>query len=396
MSRQPAVIILKTRVALVEGAYPHTEGRLMENISTVVGMDVHKETIVAGVLPARSEKITQVLKIENRPQAIEKLAKRLSARGPVEYVYEAGCCGFELYRQLKELGQKCAVVAPSFTPVLPGDKVKTDRRDAEKLARFYRAGELKEVYVPTNEGESVRELIRLREDFLKDRLRARQRLLGFLLRHGHVWEARYWTVAFKQWLRVRKFEWKESQETFETYLQNAEDIQEKLENLNKRIEEKSLEEPYRTPVKYLRCFKGVDTLAAMTLMTEVEDYQRFENARGFMSYTGLVVREYSSGSKVNRGHLTKMGNAHLRRILVESAWSYRFSNHHGRFAEKRRKDCPEEVIRIAKKAQVRLHQRFMRLISRNKTTQVAVVAVARELAGFVWAMSRYFPKRVSA
>jgi transposase len=368
----------------------------MEKGITVVGMDVHKETIVAGVLPSRSEKITQVLKFENRPQAIERFAKKLAAHGPVEYVYEAGCCGFEIYRQLKALGQKCAVVAPSFTPVLPGDKVKTDRRDAEKLARFYRAGELKEVYVPSNEGESVRELIRIREDFLKDRLRARQRLLHFLLRHGHVWGKRNWTVEFNRWLWGRKFEWKESQETFETYLLNLGDINERLESLNKRIEEKSQEEPYRTPVKYLRCFKGIDTLAAMTLVTEVEDFQRFDNARGFMSYTGLVVREYSSGSKVIRGHLTKMGNAHLRRILVESAWSYRFSNHHGRFAEKRRKDCPEEVIRIAKKAQVRLHKRFMRLISRNKTTQVTVVAVARELAGFVWAMSRLFPKRIAA
>jgi transposase len=369
----------------------------MENNITVVGLDVHKETIVAGVLPARSEKITQVFNIENRPQALEKLVRKLSAQGTtVEFVYEAGCCGFEIYRQLKELGQKCMVVAPSFTPVRPGDKVKTDRRDAENLARYYRAGELRGIYVPTGEGESVRDLIRIREDFLKDRLRARHRLLGFLLRHGKVHEGRHWTVLHYRWLLTVKFEWKDSQETYDAYLLHLEDIKERLESLNKKIEEKAQEEAYRIPVKYLRCFKGIDTLSAMTLVTEVEDYRRFEKAREFMSYTGLVVREYSSGNKVSRGHLTKMGNAHVRRILVESAWSYRFTNHHGRFAEKRRKGCPEEVVRVAKIAQVRLHRRFMRLVSRNKKSQVAVVAVARELAGFVWAMSRYFPKQVTA
>lgn len=367
----------------------------MKNGSTVVGLDVHKETIVAGVLPAGSEKISEILKVENRPPAVEKLARKLSGHGKVEFVYEAGCCGFEIYRQLKELGYECAVVAPSFTPVRPGDKVKTDRRDSEKLARFYRAGELREVYVPTDEGESIRELIRAREDFVKDRQRSRHRLLNFLLRHGKVWEGRHWTVNHYRWLLTQKFEWRDSQETYGAYLLQLEDIKERLQSLNQKIEAKAQEEPYRTPVRYLRCFKGIDTLSAMTLATEVEDYRRFENAREFMSYTGLVVREYSSGGKVRRGHLTKMGNAHLRRILVEAAWSNRFTNHHGRFAEKRRKDCPEEVVRIAKKAQVRLHHRFMRLINRNKPAQIAVIAVARELAGFVWAMSQHFPKRAT-
>lgn len=367
----------------------------MKNGSTVVGLDVHKETIVAGVLPAGSEKISQILKVENRPPAVEKLVRKLSAHGKLEFVYEAGCCGFEIYRQLKELGHVCAVVAPSFTPVRPGDKVKTDRKDAEKLALFYRAGELRGIYVPTDAGESVRELIRVREDFVKDRQRSRQRLLGFLLRHGKSWEGRNWTVEHSRWLLTVKFEWKESQETYEAYLLQLEDIKERLESLNQKIEAKAQEEPYRIPVKYLRCFKGIDTLSAMTLVTEVEDYRRFENAREFMSYTGLVVREYSSGDRIRRGHLTKMGNAHLRRILVEAAWSNRFKNPYGRFVEKRRKDCPEEVVRVAKKAQARLHHRFMRLISKNKPAQVAVIAVARELAGFVWAMSQHFPNRAT-
>jgi transposase len=308
----------------------------------------------------------------------------------VVFVYEAGPCGYQVQRQITARGKKCVVIAPALTPVRPGDRVKTDRRDAEKLARLYRAGELTEIYVPTCAEEAARDIVRAREDALEDRLRARHRLSKFLLRQGRVYrETKAWGVAHRAWLRSQRFEWPPLQQTFEGNLRAVEEAEARLESLEQRVLDLAQSAPYRTAVGYLRSLKGLDTLGALTLAVETLDFRRFGRAPAYMSLTGLISSERSSGPKERRGGITKAGNAHLRRILVEAAWSYRLKNTVGPQLAARRRGCPAEVVQIARKAQDRLHRKFWRLVSRGKPSQVA--AVARELAGFVWAIAQRVP-----
>jgi transposase len=369
----------------------------MKYSTTVVGLDVHKKTIVASVLPADSDIVTERTTIENNPAAVAKLVKKIAVRGgAVEFVYEAGPCGYETHRQIAGLGYSCFVIAPALTPVRPGDHVKTDSRDADKLARYHRSGELTVIRVPTCEEEAARDLPRAREDALIDRLRSRHRLSRFLLRQGRIFQDKCaWTVKHKQWLQIQKFEWPALTQTFVAAMRAVADADARVEILDRQIEDLSLQEPYRTPVKFLRCLRGIDTLSALTLVVETQDFKRFEGARAFMSYTGAVGREHSSGQRIRRGSITKAGNAHIRRILVESAWAYRRGGWSAT-AKKRREGCPAEVIRIAQKAEARLHRKFSRMVAQNKPAQVAVTAVARELAGFIWSIAQHFPKAVTA
>lgn len=369
----------------------------MNNCITVVGLDVHKETIVAAVLPPKSARATETVTIVNDAKPIAKLVSRLAAKGPVEFVYEAGPCGYDTHRQIAALGHKCVVIAPALTPQRPGDRVKTDRRDAEKLAHFYRCGELAEIRVPTREEEAARDLPRAREDALKDLLRARHRLSKFLLRQGRIFrEARPWGWAHGLWLKSQKFEWAALQQTFEANMRAVEDAKARLEVLSQLLMDLAEKPAYKIPVQYLRCLKGIDTLSALTLVVEVQDFRRFGKARKFMALTGLVSSEFSSGSRVRRGSITKAGNAHIRRILVEAAWSQRYRNLVGAGLAERRKGCPPEIVQIAKKAQARLHRKFWRMSCRSKLPQVTVTAVARELAGFVWAIGQHFPVATAA
>lgn len=369
----------------------------MENCTTVVGLDVHKDSIAVGALPRGSERVTEASTIANDPKAVEKMVVRLTRSGPATFVYEAGPCGYQLHRQITELGGRCVVIAPSLIPVRPGDRIKTDRRDAEKLARLYRAGELTEVRVPTREEESARDLPRVREDALEDRLRARHRLSKFLLRQGRVFrETKAWGTSHRRWLESQRFDWSPAQRSFEAYVRAVEEAEGRLAALDLEIKEMADKEPYRTPVKYLRCLKGIDTLSALTLVVEAQEFRRFQKARGFMKYTGMVASEHSSGNRIQRGSITKAGNAHIRRILVEAAWSYRRVSGVSRTLTERRAGCPGLVIAIAKKAQDRLQRKFTRMVSQNKPHQVAVVAVARELAGFVWGIAQQFPTAVGA
>ncbi len=375
---------------------------------TIVGLDVHKATVVAATLPPTAARPTQTVTIENSPKAIERLVQRFPDRERVVFVYEAGPCGYQVHRQITQMGRKCVVIAPALTPVRPGDRVKTDRRDAGKLARLYRAGELTEIRVPTCAEEAARDLVRVREDALEDRLRARHRLSKFLLRQGRTYgETKAWGVAHRAWLRRQQFEWPSLQQTFEGNLRAVEEAEARLESLDQQVLEFAQSGPYRTAVDYLCSLKGVRTLGAVTLavepaprpLTETLDFARFEHAPAYMSMTGLVSSEpqrrvpgeHSSGSRERRGGITKAGNAHLRRILVEAAWNYRLRNTVSRELAARRRSCPPEVVRIARKAQDRLHRTFWRLVSRGKPNQVAAVAVARELSGFVWAIARQVP-----
>ena len=369
----------------------------MNQSSMVVGLDVHKEKITAAVLPPRATRPTEVLTIENRPKAIVRLVKRLANRGHPLFVYEAGPCGYEVQRQITQIGHTTVVIAPALVPRRPGDRVKTNRRDAEKLARLYRAGELTEIRVPTRAEEAARDLVRVREDALKDRLRARHRLSKFLLRQGRAHhETKGWGAVHHAWLRAQRFDSPLLQSTFEAYMHALQDTEDRLETLDQQVLSLAQAESYRVPVQYFRCLKGIDTLGAITLLVETQDFRRFPNPPAYMSYTGLVCSEHSTGGEERRGPITKAGNAHLRRILVEAAWSYRHRNTTGPELRKRRHGAPPEVVQIARRAQDRLHRKFWRLTSRSKLSQVAAVAVARELAGFVWAIAQHSPQPMSA
>lgn len=358
---------------------------------TVVGLDVHKDLIVTGTLLPNRDRVTETARKENTPSVVAKMAQRAAARGSVEFVYEAGPCGYQIWRQLTALGQKCVVVAPGLIPRRPTERVKTDRLDAEKLARLWRAGELTAVRVPTVEEEAARDLVRVREDALQDRLRHRHRLGKFLLRQGRVHrERKTWGKAHKMWLKTQKFENPLLKSSFEAYMRAWEEAEARLKNLSQQAEDLAGQEPYRRPVAYLRCFKGIDTLSAITILVEAQDLRRFDAAPAFMKFTGMTSSEWTS-VKVRRGAITKMGNAHLRRILIEAAWSYRRSNVAGAPLLRRRKDCPPAVVQLAKKAQDRLCRRFYRLQAKGKPLPKVVTAVARELAGFVWSMARHFP-----
>lgn len=365
----------------------------MEQDSTIIGLDVHKDTITAAVLPPTAARVVETLTIPNTLSALETLVRRLAPRGSLRFVYEAGPCGYEVHRQLTALGQPCAIIAPALTPRRPGDRVKTDRRDAEKLSRLYRAGELTTIRVPTRAEEAARDLVRAREDAVIERLAARHRLTKFLLRQGRVYrETRHARgVLHGLWLKRQRFEPAALQQTFEAYVRSLAETEARLASLDQALAELASQEPYRTPVAALRCLKGIDTLSALTLVVEVQDFRRFATAAAFMSFTGLVPSENSSGSCVRRGSITKVGNAHLRRILVEAAWCNRHGQVVSRELALRRQHAAPQVLAIARKAQTRLHQRYWRLLHRGKLQAVAVTAVARELAGFVWAIAQQVP-----
>lgn len=364
------------------------------NYNTVVGLDVHKATIVAAVLPPATNRPTRTFSIENTPKAVERMVQSLSVKGPVEFVYEAGPCGYITQRQITQMGQKCVLIAPGLIPKRPTDLVKTDRRDAENLARLYRAGELTEIRIPTHEEESARDLVRAREDCMADRLRARHRLSRFLLRQGRVFrETKSWSLAHRAWLKKQQFQWVPLQQTFEGYVRVLDDADAQMQAYDQQLQDMAQQQAYRIPVSYLRCLKGIDTLSALTLIVEAQDFRRFERAASFMGFTGLVSSEYSSGDRVRRGAITKAGNAHIRRILVEAAWGNRNGGITSPVLFYRRKDCPAEVTRIARKAQLRLHRKYWRMVSRGKPHCVALAATARELAGFVWSIAQHFPMR---
>jgi transposase len=281
--------------------------------------------------------------------------------------------------------------------VRPTDRVKTDRRDAEKLARLYRAGELTVIRIPTREEEAARDLVRVREDVLTDRLRARHRLSKFLLRQGRSYvETKSWGVKHRIWLKEQRFEWEPQQKSFESYIRAFEDVDARMATLDQQIADLAQREPYQTPVRYLSCLKGVDTLSAMTLVVEAQDFRRFAKAKSFMGFTGLVSSEWSSSDKVRRGRITKAGNAHIRRILVEAAWSNRNNNVVSYLLANRRKGCPVEVVRIAQKCQTRLNRKYWRMLNQGRPHNVTVAAVARELAGFVWSIGQHIPALASA
>jgi len=358
----------------------------MKNGITFVGLDVHSTSIVLAMLAPGSD--TPVERdLPNDPKLIRRTFARLKAEAPLRCCYEAGPCGFELYRQLTAMGIPCEVVAPALTPRKPGERIKTDRRDARKLVRLYRAGELTPIRVPTPEEEAVRDLVRAREDVRKDLTAARHRLSKFLLRHGRLFShGKRWTERFWRWLRTQTFDRPAERVTFEHYVLQVLHLGERLEALEREIAAVADTEPYRPAVRRLACLRGIATLSAMTLLAEIQDFRRFKHPRQLMAFVGLVPSEHSSGPKQRRGSITKTGNGHARRILVEAAWAYRHPPALGPRTRRLLADQPPEVVVQVRKAHLRLHKRYARLVGRGKRVQVAVTAVARELCGFVWAL----------
>lgn len=363
----------------------------MSKDTLFVGLDVHSESISVAVAGGcRDDEVRYLGRIPNTEAAIRKLVKKHGPAGRLRVCYEAGPCGYVLYWLLTELGVECEVIAPTLIPEKAGDRVKTDRRDAMKLARCHRAGDLTAVYVPTPEHEALRDLLRCLQVAKADRQRSRQRLGKFLLRRGRRRPSGImsWGAKHLQWLRRQRFELQSHQVTFEDYLAQLDYADVHVRRLEQELDEavEQLDATSRLLVASLQALRGVAKLTAVSLVAELGRISRFAHPKQLMGYTGLVPSEHSTGgsNKANRGGITRTGNAYLRRLMVESAWSYRYRPAMGVGLRKRQQGLSPEVCEVAWKAQHRLHRRYRRLSAKGKPPQQVVVAVARELLGFVW------------
>ncbi len=365
-----------------------------------VGFDVHAQTIAVAVAEAGGE-VRSLGVIPNRPESVSKLIKKLGKPQQLRVCYEAGPTGYVLYWQLTKLGVRCEVVAPTLIPVKPGDRVKTDRRDAEKLARCYRAGDLTPVWVPDAAHEALRDLVRAREAAKQDQLRARNRLGKFLLRQGRRAPegTQAWTGKYMKWIKEQvRFEQAAQEATLLDYLHEVEHAAERIQRLENSIDQaiETVPEKMRAVIQGLQSLRGIAKISAVSIVAELGEISRFAKPSQLMGYSGAVCMEDSSGERVRRGPISKAGNAHLRRIVVEAAWSYRHRPRVGAALAARQKDISEEVKEIAWKAQHRLHSRYSKLSAKGKTKQKVVTAVGRELLGFIWAIGTHVERAVSA
>ena len=353
-----------------------------------VGMDVHKETIAIAVFRDSNRNVEFERTIKNEPGKVKKFFNKLKEKGEsILSCYEAGPTGFDLYRILEEMNITCYVAAPSLLPRKPGDRIKTDKRDAIMLAKVLRNGDIVSVHVPSRSDEAVRNYLRMCNNTKSDLKRQKQRLLMFLLSIGIKYETgkKYWTGAHRKWLKALEFEEELSQSIFNEYYIAICELEEKISKLKEKIEEIAAEARYTEKVSKLRCFKGIDTLTALTFVSEIGDFRRFRKAAEFMAYMGLVPSESSSGDKRRLGSITKAGNSRLRKLLIESSWHYKHYVPSKRLTM-RRKGQSSETIAYADKAGRRLSKKYNKLLLRGKISQKIVTAVARELSGFIWGM----------
>jgi len=367
----------------------------MKDCTKFVGLDVSKETIAVGIADAGRDAPRFLGTIANSPEAVRKLIGQLEKDSHLEVCYEAGPTGYELYRQLNEMGVSCIVVAPSLIPVRQGDRVKTDRRDALRLAQLLRAGELTPVWVPDKSDEALRDLVRAREDAKEDLLRAQHRLSKLLLRCDRrpPEGVKNWTKKHRDWLDKLQLDNRAQQTVFQEYLHNITEIEGRIQRLEVAIHEEATESDHAPVIQALQTLRGVKEVTAVTLVAEIGKFSRFRNPKQLMAYAGLVPKEYSSGASRWQGGITKTGNAHVRWILSESAWSYRYKPAVKGDILRRQQGQSPQVQDIAWKAQNRLHRKYLRMVSRGKTPSVAATAVARELLGFVWAIATWIEKQ---
>jgi transposase len=349
-----------------------------------LGMDTSKNTIVAAVL-LPGEQIPAVDRIFNDEAAIRRLIGRFPDRGLLRACYEAGPGGYDLYRLLASMGVACDVVAPSLIPKGGSDKVKTDKRDSFRLARLHRAGELTPIRVPSPAEEAVRDLARVRAAVLADRKRAQQRLTALLMRHGRIWRNTYWTGPHRAWVAAQSFPEPALATALAHYRAALDTRESELACIEAELAPWARREPLAAAAGRLCCYRGIADLNGLTLAAEVVDWRRFASARAFMGFTGLVPAEYSSGQRTWRGHITKAGSGPVRTALIEAAWAYRFSPAVGVTLRRRQQGAAPDTIARSWKAQRRLHGKYRRMVTGGKAAPEAVTAVARELAGFVWA-----------
>ena len=359
-----------------------------EDTKVYVGLDVHKESIaIVQAAPGRGP----ARLVGEIGHDVNRLIKRLQALGEpedVHIVYEAGPTGYGLQRKLQALGYACEIIAPSLIPRRAGERGKTDRRDCLRLAELSRAGELRAIWIPDPADEAIRELSRAREDAVTARTRTRHQLRGFLLRHAIRYPGKTaWTKMFGRWLGTLNFEAASSQIAFTEYCLALQACDARVERLSQSLVQAIQGWRFEGVVRALCALRGIDVVSAVGLVAEIGDIARFDHPRKLMGYLGLVPSKHSSGERINRGPITKSGNAHARRLLTEAAWCYRFKPRVGTQAQRRRKDLPESTRAIAWKAQLRLTDRYAKLQARGVTLNEVCVAVARELAGFVWAVA---------
>ena len=357
----------------------------MAESTTIIAFDQHAATTVAAVL-LPGQRTPALHSLTSDSLTMVRFVERLHKQTRVRCCYEAGPCGFELQRAMTAHAIPCDVIAPALIPKRAGDRVKTDRRDASQLAVLYRAGALTAIHIPSEQEEAARDLLRCREDFRADVIRARHRLAKFLLRHGRrfttttAWSKQYW-----RWLHTQQWPLPALTQTYQAYVHAVEAAIERLRAVDLELRDLLLIEPLRARVERLRCFRGIDDLTALTIAAELGDARRFPSAPRLMAFLGLVPAEHSSGTKRARGAITKTGNGHLRRALIESAWHYRHHPFVGEKLRRRQQGAPAAVVDQAWAAQQRLNRRYRRLAARGKPKAQVVTAVARELTGFVWA-----------
>jgi transposase len=350
-----------------------------------IGLDVHKDSISAGILRA-GQNIADVERIFNDEASVRRLLSVFDEPRLLRVCYEAGPTGFDLARMLWGMGVACEVIAPSMIPKAPGDKVKTDTRDCQRLARLHRSGDLVAIRIPSPTEEAVRDVCRTRGDMVEDLNRARNRLGKFLLRHSRIWRGgTSWTMKHEWWLKEQSFDEEALQTTFEHYRAIVASREAQLAAVEADLLNWTKRTPFAEPVRRLAAYRGVTAIGALSLQAEVCDWRRFGRASQMMGFVGLVPTEYSSGAKTRRGHITKAGNIHLRTQLVEAAWQYQHRPNVGATIAKRQEGLPPEVVARSWAAQLRLCGRFRHLAAHKDSKSVVAAAVARELAGFLWA-----------
>lgn len=368
----------------------------MEKNITYAAMDTHKKLHKVALQYHDNDHVIEFT-VRNTAADIRKMVGKISkeTQSKIVFCYEAGVCGFTLKRIIEGMDCKCMVIAPSLIPRKPGERVKTDRRDAKKLLMLFKAGLLTEVQAPNEHDEAARELTRLRDTVRENLKRIRHQLLKFLMRHGYVYtEGRHWTQRHIAWLRSIKLTEPMLKSVFESYFEEMVYCLCRLENLDREVEQLAQSKEYKEMVGILRCFNGIDTLTAITFLTEIFEFGRFESARHLMSYLGLTPSEDSSGDRQKKGAITKTGNKRIRRILTEVSWHYRHRYVPSAALKKRRQGQPKWAVEIADAAGRRLTKRYWHLVNNGKMPTKANIAVARELVGFIWFMiTQYYVRK---